>query len=61
MNEDEFTEEVAGVFTVEGAPRIRSRNVSGETRISVGGDGTVRIQATKRVRGSTQMRPCGTA
>ena len=50
---EEFTEDVAGLFTVEGAPRIRSRNVSGETRISVGEDGTVRIKATKRVRGSS--------
>ena len=53
MNEDEFTEDVEGSFMVEGTPRIRSRNVSGETRIAVGEDGTVRIQATKRVRGSS--------
>ena len=57
LNEDEdgsaFTEDVEGSFTVEGAPRIRSRNVSGETRIAVGEDGTVRIRATKRVRGSS--------
>lgn len=53
MSEDEFTEDVEGSFAVDGAPRVRSRNVSGETRIAVGEDGTVRIQATKRVRGSS--------
>lgn len=54
-NEDEtaFTEDVEGSFSVGGAPRIRSRNVSGETRVAVGEDGTVRIRATKRVRGSS--------
>lgn len=53
MNEGEFTDNVEGSFAVEGAPRIRSRNVSGGTRIAVGTDGIVRIQATKRVRGSS--------
>lgn len=50
---DEITEDVEGIFTVDGASQIRSRNVSGETRIAVGDDGTVRIRATKRVRGSS--------
>lgn len=50
---EEFSEDVQGAFTVEGPPRVRSRNVSGETRIAVGEDGTVRILARKRVRGSS--------
>ena len=50
---EEFTEEVEGVFSVDGAPTVRSRNVSGETRVVVGPDGTVRVQARKRVRGSS--------
>lgn len=57
MNEREdengFTEVVDGSFVVGGAPRIRSRNVSGGTRIAVGEDRAVRIRATKRVRGSS--------
>lgn len=50
---EEYTEDVEGTFVVEGAPRLRSRNVSGETRIVVGADGAVRIRARKRVRGSS--------
>ncbi|HEX4744747.1 MAG TPA: DUF4097 family beta strand repeat-containing protein [Candidatus Limnocylindria bacterium] len=50
---EEFTEEVEGVFSVGSAPTVRSRNVSGETRVVVGPDGTVRVQARKRVRGSS--------
>jgi len=50
---EEFTEDVEGVFTVDGAPTVRTRNVSGETRVVVGSDGTVHIQARKRVRGSS--------
>jgi len=50
---EEFTEEVEGVFSVDGPPTLRTRNVSGETRVVVGPDGTVRVQARKRVRGSS--------
>jgi len=50
---EEFSEEVEGIFVVDGPPRVRSRNVSGETRIVVGEDGTVRVNAKKRVRGSS--------
>lgn len=50
---EEFTEEVEGVFTVDGPPTVRTRNVSGETRVVVGSDGTVRVHARKRVRGSS--------
>ncbi len=57
MNEDlggeDFSEDIEGVFTVDAAPRVQSRNVSGETRIVVGQDGTVHIRAKKRVRGSS--------
>lgn len=50
---EEFTEEVEGTFSVDGAPTLRTRNVSGETRVVVGPEGTVHIQARKRVRGSS--------
>ncbi len=50
---EEFTEDVEGVFHVDGPARLRTRNVSGVTRVVVGTDGTVRVQARKRVRGSS--------
>lgn len=50
---EEVSEVVEATFVVDAAPRVRSRNVSGETRIAVGADGAVRVQATKRVRGSS--------
>src|SRR5687767_3637597 len=53
---EEFTEEIEGVFDVNGPPTIRTRNVSGETRVLVGPDGTVRVQARKRVRGSSDHK-----
>jgi len=53
---EEFTEEVEGVFNVDGPPTIRTRNVSGETRVLVGPDGTVRVHARKRVRGSSEHK-----
>lgn len=56
LGSEEFTEEVEATFSVEGAPTIRSRNVSGETRIAVGRDGTVQVQARKRVRGSSSEK-----
>lgn len=50
---EEFTEDIEGVFSVDGPPTLRTRNVSGQTRVVVGAAGTVRVQARKRVRGSS--------
>lgn len=50
---EEFSEDVDATFNVERAPRVRSRNVSGETRYRRGSEGTVRVHAVKRVRGSS--------
>ncbi|HET8568518.1 MAG TPA: DUF4097 family beta strand repeat-containing protein [Candidatus Limnocylindria bacterium] len=50
---EEFTDRVEGRFTVSDMPTVRVRNVSGETRISAGAPGEVRVNATKRVRGSS--------
>jgi hypothetical protein len=43
-------------FTVEGMPRLRVQNVSGETAIRVGEAGQVRVVAHKRVKGGSADR-----
>jgi putative adhesin len=43
-------------FVVEGMPRLRVRNVSGETRVGSGEPGQVRVVARKRVRGASAER-----
>jgi hypothetical protein len=43
-------------FTVEGMPRLRVQNVSGETAIRVGEAGQVRVVARKRVKGGSADR-----
>src|SRR5436309_541446 len=43
-------------FTVEGMPRLRVQNISGETAIRVGEPGQVRIVARKRVKGGSADR-----
>lgn len=50
---DEFTEDLEQTFAVGPAPTLRTRNVSGQTRIEVGPAGAIRVQARKRVRGSS--------
>lgn len=50
---EEFTEDVERDFNVDGPPTLRTRNVSGGTRVVVGPDGSIRVQARKRVRGSS--------
>jgi hypothetical protein len=51
-----YDDTVEKVFTVEGMPRLRVRNVSGETAIRVGEAGQVRVLARKRVRGGSADR-----
>src|SRR5438477_4371263 len=53
---ESFDETVEKVFAVEGMPRLRVRNVSGETNIHVGNPGEVRVVARKRVRGGSSDR-----
>lgn len=49
----EFTEDLEQTFAVGPLPTLRTRNVSGETRVEVGADGAIRVQARKRIRGSS--------
>jgi hypothetical protein len=49
-------ETVEKTFAVEGMPRLRVRNVSGETNIHVGDAGQVRVVARKRVKGGSADR-----
>ena len=49
-------ETIEKTFTVEGMPRLRVRNVSGETSIKSGATGEVRVIARKRVRGGSADR-----
>lgn len=52
----ETTEVIEKRLAVEGMPRLRVRNVSGETTITVGKPGAVAITAKKRVRGWSEER-----
>ena len=59
MDEDageSHDETIDKTFVVEGMPRLRVRNVSGETNIHVGDAGQVRVVARKRVKGGSADR-----
>jgi DUF4097 and DUF4098 domain-containing protein YvlB len=59
MDDDEsesHDQTVEKTFTVEGMPRLRVQNVSGETAIRVGERGQVRVVARKRVKGGSADR-----
>jgi len=59
MNADEpgeTTELVERRFEVAGMPRLRVRNVSGQTEIAAGGPGEVLVTARKRMRGWSEDR-----
>ena len=59
MDEDageSHDETIEKTFVVEGMPRLRVRNVSGETNIHVGDAGQVRVVARKRVKGGSADR-----
>ena len=43
-------------FSVGGQPQLHLRNVSGESRITVGSDGEIHVRARKRVRGASEDR-----
>jgi hypothetical protein len=53
---DEYSETVERDFAVSGTPGLHVRNVSGDTRISVGEAGKIHVTARKRVRGTSEER-----
>jgi hypothetical protein len=53
---DEYSEIVERDFTVGPTPRLHVRNVSGDTKITVGEDGKIHVKARKRVRGTSEER-----
>lgn len=53
---EEHSETVEQRFSVDGPPRLRLRNVSGQSRITVGQDREIHVRARKRVRGASEDR-----
>jgi hypothetical protein len=53
---EEYSELIEREFTVGHLPRLHVRNVSGDTKIAVGEDGTIHVKARKRVRGTSEER-----
>src|SRR6266851_9563239 len=53
---DEYSEVVERDFTVSGMPRLHVRNVSGDTKVTVGPSGAIHVTARKRVRGTSEER-----
>jgi len=53
---EEYSEIVERDFAVGPRPGLRVRNVSGDTKISVGTDGAIHVKARKRVRGTSEER-----
>jgi hypothetical protein len=60
MDDDDESEShdqtIEKTFTVDGMPRLRVQNVSGETAIRAGEPGQVRVVARKRVKGGSADR-----
>ncbi len=55
-DDESHDQTVEKTFKVDGMPRLRVQNVSGETAIRVGEDGQVRVVARKRVKGGSADR-----
>ncbi|MEK6208090.1 MAG: DUF4097 family beta strand repeat-containing protein [Chloroflexota bacterium] len=55
-DDESHDQTVEKTFTVDGMPRLRVQNVSGETAIRVGEPGQVRVVARKRVKGGSADR-----
>ena len=53
---DEYSEVVERDFSVGTLPGLHVRNVSGDTKMSVGEDGKIHVKARKRVRGTSEER-----
>lgn len=55
-NDESHDQTIEKTFTVDGMPRLRVQNVSGETAIRAGEAGQVRVVARKRVKGGSADR-----
>jgi Putative adhesin len=55
-DDESHDQTIEKTFTVDGMPRLRVQNVSGETAIRVGESGQVRVVARKRVKGGSADR-----
>ena len=55
-DDESHDQTVDKTFKVDGMPRLRVQNVSGETAVRVGDDGQVRVIARKRVKGGSADR-----
>jgi DUF4097 and DUF4098 domain-containing protein YvlB len=53
---DEYSELIEREFSVGHLPRLHVRNVSGDTKITVGEDAKIQVKARKRVRGTSEER-----
>jgi DUF4097 and DUF4098 domain-containing protein YvlB len=53
---EEYSELIEREFAVGHLPRLHVRNVSGDTKITVGEDGKIEVKARKRVRGTSEER-----
>jgi len=53
---DEYSEIVERDFAIGAVPSLHVRNVSGDTKITVGTDGQIHVKARKRVRGTSEER-----
>ncbi len=53
---EEYSETIEKDFAVGEFPRLHVRNVSGDTKVVVGPNGTVHVRARKRVRGTSEER-----
>jgi DUF4097 and DUF4098 domain-containing protein YvlB len=55
-DDESHDQTIEKTFTVDGMPRLRVQNVSGETAIHIGEPGQVRVVARKRVKGGSADR-----
>ena len=53
---DAYSETVSGEFTFDRMPRLRVRNISGQTRVRVGEPGKITVIAKKHVNASSEDR-----
>jgi len=52
----EYSEVIERDFAVGAMPRLHVRNVSGDTKVSIGPAGAIHVTARKRVRGTSEER-----
>jgi len=56
MAGQEYSEVIERDFAVGAMPRLHVRNVSGDTKVSIGPAGAIHVTARKRVRGTSEER-----